>query len=277
MESPAEFATRLAVEVGRLLSEYFRQSDLSISWKADRTLLTEADLAADRFITQAIQQSYPDDLLLSEENLQGHKPIVSESTRRAVWVVDPLDGTTNFSQGLPVWGTLITRLVHGWPETCALNFPLLNELYSAEKGAGARLNGQTIQINPENHRPRLPFFACCSRTFRNYQVSIPYKARILGSAAYSFCLTARGAAVVSFEARTKLWDIAGPWLLVSESGGWITAHQEIQPFPLQEGIDYSNQNFATLAAATANELARAQAGILPKNPVNLPGQSERTR
>lgn len=264
MESPAEFATRLALEAGRLLSEYFRLSDLSVSWKADHTLLTEADLVADRFITQAIQQSYPDDLLLSEENIPGIEPIVIASTRQAVWVVDPLDGTTNFSLGLPVWGTLITRLVNGWPETCALSFPLLNELYSAEKGAGACLNGQPIQANPEHHQPRLPFFACCSRTFRKYQINIPYKARIFGSAAYSFCLAARGAAVVSFEARTKLWDIAGPWLLVSEAGGWITAHQEIQPFPLRAGINYCNQNFATLAAATADELTRAQAGILPK-------------
>ncbi|MCU0489386.1 MAG: inositol monophosphatase [Anaerolineales bacterium] len=266
MESPAEFATRLALEAGRLLSEYFRQSDLLVSWKADRTLLTEADLAADRYITQAIQRSYPDDLLLSEENLQGFEPTGTESIQRAVWVVDPLDGTTNFSLGLPVWGTLITRLVNGWPEISVLNFPLLNELYSAEKGAGASLNGQPIRTGTEQHPPRLPFFACCSRTFRKYQVSIPYKARILGSAAYSFCLAARGAAVVSFEARTKLWDIAGPWLLVTEAGGWITAHQEIQPFPLRAGIDYHHQNFATLAASTADELAKAQASIQPLTP-----------
>ncbi len=264
MGSPAEFAVRVAVETGRLLGEYFRQPDLPATWKTDRTLLTEADLAADRFITQAIQNTYPDDLLLSEENIQGIEAIITESAERVVWVIDPLDGTTNFSLGLPVWGTLITRLVNGWPETTVLNFPLLNELYSAEKGSGARLNGRLIQANPEQHQPRLPFFACCSRTFRKYQVSIPYKARILGSAAYSFCLAARGAAIVSFEARTKLWDIAGPWLLVTEAGGWIAAHQEIQPFRLRAGIDYANQNFATLAAATADELAKAQVSILLK-------------
>ncbi|MFM8322107.1 MAG: inositol monophosphatase family protein, partial [Chloroflexota bacterium] len=85
----------------------YRAGDFDPSLKADRSVVTLADVASDRLISAAIQAAYPDDLLLSEEL----SPNLSQftETQRAVWIIDPLDGTSNFSLGFPFWGVLLAR------------------------------------------------------------------------------------------------------------------------------------------------------------------------
>jgi myo-inositol-1(or 4)-monophosphatase len=228
--------------------------------KDDRTVVTEADLAADRLISEAIHKDFPGEAVLSEEL----HPHLENEAEGIVWVVDPLDGTTNFSLGLPFWGVSIARLVGGWPQTGVLFFPLLDELYTVEKRQGARINGEELRLQPV--MPDLPatFFSCCSRTFRNYQVDIPYKPRVLGSAAYSFCCVARGIALIAFEASPKIWDIAATWLLVSEAGGTVDTYDESAFFPLTAGEDYGRRSHPALAAATPQLLEKARSKIHPK-------------
>ena len=91
---------------------------------------------------------------------------------------------------------------------------------------------------------------CCSRTYRSYDVGIRYKTRILGSAAYSFCTVARSMALIAFEARPKIWDLAAAWLVVQEAGGYISAYDDRSPFPLIPGTDYSQVDYPTLAATS---------------------------
>jgi myo-inositol-1(or 4)-monophosphatase len=178
-----------------------------------------------------------------------------------VWVVDPLDGTTNFSLGLPIWGILLTRLVDGWPDLAAMYFPMLDEMYTTQRGQGAYLNGVKIEIK-QNSQP-ISFFACCSRTYRNYQVNIPFKPRILGSAAYNLCCVARSIAVLSFEASPKIWDIAGAWLLLQEAGGWIQTYDGSQPFPAIAALEYARLDFPVMAGATPELVQRWQREIKP--------------
>ena len=255
MPTPLEFATQLARQAGAYLSNAFQISGTIASFKADRSFVTQADVAVDHLITAAIQQQYPGDTILSEELQTG----LSQASP-AVWIIDPLDGTTNFSLGMHVWGVLITRLEDGWPELCALYFPLLDELYTAQRGKGAYLNGTPIHTRLSDPDQPYGFFACCSRTHRRYTITIPYKPRILGSAAYSFCLLARGAALISMEVAPKIWDIAAAYLLVKEAGGTINPLEGDHPFPLLSGKEYSQINFPTLATATLalQESARAQ-------------------
>jgi len=255
---------RLARAAGSLLIDYFHRAELQTSLKADHSVVTAADLAADHFITEAVHRHFPQDRLLSEE-INTTLPEAHETAADQVtWIVDPLDGTTNFSLGLQTWGTLLTRCVNGWPQTTVMYFPLLDELYAAQRGAGALLNDEVIQVNtPSPGRP-LAFFACCSRTHRQYQVSLPYKVRILGSAAYSFCLVARGAAIVGFEATPKIWDIAGPWLLVQEAGGIIETYDGSHPFPLRTVQAYDQTSFPMLAAASTALITKARQQIQPK-------------
>jgi myo-inositol-1(or 4)-monophosphatase len=255
MTNPLEFAIQLAHQAGDYLHETFRLSGTTASFKADRSFVTQADVAVDHLITAAIQEHFPGEAILSEEL---HNTL-SEITP-AMWIIDPLDGTTNFSLGLHVWGVLITRLQAGQPETTVQYFPLLNELYTAQRGQGAWLNGNLIHTRPPDPEQPYGFFSCCSRTHRRYDISIPYKPRLLGSAAYSFCMLARGAALISMEVAPKIWDIAGAWLLVQEAGGIIEPLTGDAPFPLKAGAEHSRINYPTLGAANQviQETARPQ-------------------
>jgi len=255
-----DFATNLAREAGELLVDYSQSADFAGNLKADRSMVTEADVSSDHLITQAIQKFSPTDMVLSEEL----NTIFFEDNAKVIWVVDPLDGTTNFSLGLPIWGVLLTLLENSYPVMAVMYFPLLNELYIAQQGGGAYLNGRQISVQSRFSALPLSFFACCSRTFRQFHVDVPYKVRILGSAAYTFCSLARGAALVAFEATPKIWDIAGAWLLIKEAGGVIDTMDNRQPFPLLHGVDYATQSFPTLGAATSALWKNSRRQIRPK-------------
>lgn len=256
---PHQFAALLARQAGVMLYEKFNLHGTRAELKADRSVVTEADLSADRLIAETIHKIYPEDLLISEEL----SPI-SSASNQVVWVVDPLDGTTNFSLGIPFWGVSIARLVDGWPETAALYFPMVDEMYTAQRGQGAFVNEEQIQIASQNKNKTAAFFACCSRTHRRYEVRVPYKARILGSAAYNLCAVARGAAILGFEATPKIWDIAAGWLLIEEAGGVIETLDESTPFPLLPGTDYRLFDFPTLMAATRELADKGRNQIKPR-------------
>jgi myo-inositol-1(or 4)-monophosphatase len=260
MDAPLDFAVRTAKQAGELLQGYFRQGSLHARLKSDHSVVTEADLAADRLIEQTIHEAYPHDVLLSEELQPGFQPNAGET----VWIIDPLDGTTNFSLGLQIWGVSIARVVEGYTDIAAIYFPMLGEMYTAQRGLGAYMNGERLALGTGAQPKPASFFSCCSRTFRHYQVSVPYKARILGSAAYSFCTLCRGAALVVFDATPKIWDIAGVWLVVEEAGGIIETYDGIRPFPLRPGVVYERQVFTTIAAATPELVSRARRQIRPK-------------
>ncbi len=254
MNDFTQFAASLARRTGELLQGYFHSRGTEYRLKGDASIVTEADLAADKLITQSIHSAFPEDIILSEE-LQ---PILPKIDQRAVWVVDPLDGTTNFSLGLPIWGVAIARLVNGRPVSAALHFPLLGEMYETESGGGAYLNGEVLQAQPPIRERPAAYFACCGTTHKRYLVSVPYKPRILGSATYDFCAIARGTAVLAFEATARIWDLAAPWLLVREAGGVIDIHHGNQAFPITPGTNYSGMIFPTLAAATTDMVEKGR-------------------
>ena len=259
-----EFATDLARRSGATLLEHFHSGELHPDLKADRSVVTLADTASDTMIAAAIKNAYPQDVLLSEElnpHLQPGEPGRQSPT---VWIIDPLDGTTNFALGLHFWGVLIARVRQGQPDISVMYFPLLDEMYTAQRGQGAYLNGGRLRIRPPSELSPLSFFACCSRTYRRYHVSIPYKARILGSTAYTLCTVARSIAVIGFEATPKIWDLAAPWLLVEEAGGFISTYDGARPFPLDSTIDYSRQSFPVLAAANPTLGEQAFRQISPR-------------
>lgn len=260
--TPLAFAVETVKFAGDLLVERYFNTEKDISLKSDGTLVTGADLEIDEIIRTRIAQEYPQDYIYSEEI-----PYKTGDTLEPLhlWVLDPIDGTTNFALGLSIWGVLLARLENGLPELAAMYFPLLGELYTVQRGTGAYLNGKRIYTKPPSADQPYSFFACCSRTFRHYQVSIRYKARILGSAAYSFCCLARGAAVIAFESTPKIWDIAGPWLLVEEAKGAIDTLESASPFPFHPQSTPFNQVFPTLAAASPQDLEKARAQIKPKS------------
>lgn len=258
MITPVEQAETISRQAGEILLSLFNPSGSKSSRKSDRSIVTEADLAADRYIHETLKRITPEANILSEELQTNLKEATTD-----LWVVDPLDGTTNFSLGLQHWGVSVAFFHAGELEASAIFFPLLGEMYTASRGGGAFLNHQPIHARPVYAGQPSSFFSCCSRTLRRYRISLPYKTRILGSAAYTLCSVARGIAVVGFEATPKLWDIAGGWLIVQEAGGAVEFFDKNQQFKIQAGVDYEAIIMPFLAAASQEALARARSQIVP--------------
>lgn len=253
-----QLAITAARKTGDLLRELFQNGSNGGRLKADRTLVTKADRKADQLIQSLIRESCPADGILSEEN-----STVYPSTQHA-WVVDPLDGTVNFSHGLIYWGVSLAHLVDGRPQDAALYFPMVDELYSASAGKGAFLNGQPLSIQEEWDPDLSPIFVHCSRMHQRFAVRTPYNKRSLGAAAYHICLIASSTAVLAVESTPKIWDFAASWLVVEEAGGAVRALGEDQPFPAQPGLDYARKPYPIIAARSSRILEEAALGITPK-------------
>jgi myo-inositol-1(or 4)-monophosphatase len=258
MINPLQFAAQLAQETGELLLEHFHIKGTPANLKPDRTVITKADLAADKLISDSIRAAFPDEKILSEEADTSVGQI-----DRPIWVIDPLDGTTNFSLGLHTWGVSIARMVEGMPDTAALFFPILGELYTSQRDQGAFLNDEPIHVKPFEKGQPAAFITCCSRTFRHYQVNLRYKPRVFGSAAYDLCLVARGAAILGFQAQPKIWDLAGGWLLMQEAGGIVEPFEGPMPFPLIPHEDYDRTVYPIIMAADDDLAKKARSKITP--------------
>lgn len=239
-----DFARTLAEEAGQRLVAWFGKAESDV--KRDGSVVTEADVDVDRFIQAALQAGFPQHGILSEESALVYQG--AEFT----WVIDPLDGTTNFANGLSHWGVSIALLHQGEPVLGVLDFPLLQQRFAAIRGGGAWLNGQRL------HAPAAPpaelhsnlFFTTDSRAFRFLDVRSPLKARILGSAAFDLAAVAAGTAVACVETTPKAWDLAAAWLIVQEAGAVVgTLWPGLPIFPLQAGQDYGGRIYPLLFAA----------------------------
>lgn len=237
------FARQLAAEAGVLACGYFRRTQ---AWrKSDGTLVTEADEAANRLIVERIQTTWPGHAILSEEGATTYDP-GAEYT----WVIDPLDGTTNFARGFPIWGVSVALLMDGAPVVGVVDFPLLHECYWATAGGGAFCNDERLQIDPAAHIDSQQIFTQCTRTPRRLRIQSPLKARMLGSATYHLLAVARGSSLVAVEITPKVWDLAGAALVVQEAGGVVDGLDSGPLLPLSpQTMDYVAVSWPTLAAA----------------------------
>jgi myo-inositol-1(or 4)-monophosphatase len=249
-----DFAHTLADEAGLRLSRWFGRATAAV--KSDGSFVTEADLEVDRFIQQALTRAYPSHGLLSEES-----SLVYDGAE-FTWVVDPLDGTNNFANGLPLWGCSIALLQHGQPLLAVLDFPPIGQRYSAVRGHGARWNGEPLHVPARADLHGNDFFILDSRSFRLLDYSVRPKARLLGCAAYDLVAVSNGVAVACCELLPKIWDIAGAWLVLSEAGATVAPlFSGATVFPMQVGMDYTERVFPLLAAASPATWQTMQAGI----------------
>ncbi len=226
--------------------------------KPDGTLVTQTDQAVDELLAKRLGEIYPTHAVLSEERTTTY-----DSALRFTWVVDPIDGTTNFARGLPIWGVSIGLLDWGVPAIGAVIFPSLHEVFAAEKGHGATLNSLPISTAADRRIDNQHFIMCCTRTGRRYRVDTPLKPRILGSAAYHMLKVADGSALAAIEATPKIWDLAAALLILAEAGGVIRPlGGSALPFPLPaQANDFRTQSFPLLAAANSDILAAVSAQV----------------
>lgn len=249
-----DFASSTTARVGTQLLKDFGQ--VQASQKADGSLVTQADKWADQEIQDAIAATFPTHGILSEE---GKK--IFPGTEWC-WVIDPLDGTTNFTRGIPIWAISLGLLYQGTPIFGYVYLPPLAQGFHGYWYDGAKSSAGVITELPQgaflNHRPihtsadspsNNHFFSLCARSLRVVQHGFPCKIRMLGVASYNLITVATGATLGGVESTPKIWDIAGAWVIVQAAGGaWVPLHSE-PVFPLSPGQDYSSCSYPTLVVS----------------------------
>jgi myo-inositol-1(or 4)-monophosphatase len=214
----------IAREAGALLMHYFHQH-LKIEYKGDADLVTAADRAAEVLIRERIREQWPSHDVLGEE--QGLNDQGSEYR----WYVDPLDGTTNFAHGYPVFCVSLALEHKGRRVAGVVYDPTRDELFSAEAGRGAQLNGEAMHVSktaalkesllgtgfPSHKRHKNP------NIYFYHQITLhTHGVRRAGSAALDLCNVACGRYDGFWEFNLNPWDTAAGVLIVEEAGGRVT-------------------------------------------------------
>jgi myo-inositol-1(or 4)-monophosphatase len=245
-----DFAKQITKQIGSQLINDFGK--LQAELKEDGTLVTQADKWADAQIRSAIAATFPDHGILTEET----EHIFPD--RDWCWIVDPIDGTTNFTRGVPIWGISLGLLYQGTPVFGFVYLPQLNQSFHgywyANSGltgpTGAYLNERPIHTSKDSPS-KSHLFNLCARSTEVLKHPFPCKIRMIGVASYNILLVATGAALGGVEATPKIWDIAAVYVILQAAGGAFISLESAPVFPLQIGQNYGNRSFPSLAVSRA--------------------------
>ncbi len=223
--------------------------NISATNKSDGSLITSCDLWSDKTIVDGLSSIAPNEGVLSEE---GGKLIPNT---KAYWVVDPLDGTTNFAAGIPYWSISVARFVEGKPQSSFLIIPTLKKKFLAIKGKGVWLNDKKLEF--ETYNKASECVSLCSRSIKILQKNptsiFPGKIRLLGVSSLNLTSVAMGQTFGAIESTPKIWDIAAAWLLLEELNctiKWL----KTDPNNLVPGQDLQNVNFPLIATKTEEKI-----------------------
>ena len=232
------FAIQTAQEAGRVLAERFGRA-LKVTHKGDIDLVTEADLVAERLIVERVRSYYPRHSILAEESGASHREGGAGSEYR--WVIDPLDGTTNYSHGYPCFCVSVGLERRGEGVVLGVIYdPTRDETFAAERGGGATLNGRRIRVSdvddlnsamlctgfPYDVRERGDF----ARHFHHF-IMHAQAVRRDGSAALDLAYVAAGRFDGFWEEGLNPWDVAAGVCIVEEAGGRVSRYDD-SPFDI---------------------------------------------
>lgn len=211
-------------EAGRLALEYFRnQATLVIDHKGHQDFVSQADREVELVTRKLLSEHFPDDAIVGEE----HAP--SSGTSGFTWVIDPIDGTTNFINGIPAWTVVVAGVRNGMTECGVIHDPCNNETFVAVKGCGATLNGAALTLSDD-------------RTMSQGTVGVGYSNRVEdqgiirlvtalvgegsmfyrnASGALSLAYVAAGRLLGYSEEHMNAWDCLAGQLIVAEAGGVV--------------------------------------------------------
>ncbi|MDH3454831.1 MAG: inositol monophosphatase [Desulfuromonadales bacterium] len=212
-------------QAGTLLMEKFERGIL-VEYKGKHDLVTEADRQSEALIVKLIRDQFPDHDILAEESDYGH----SRSACR--WIIDPLDGTTNYAHGFPWFAVSVALEINGRLELGAVYNPYVGDLYFAERGAGAFLNDRPLQVSTIGTLERSLLatgFAYNHKACKanNYDFFIRFQkasqaCRRPGAASLDLACVAAGRFDGFWEMNLKPWDLAAGILLIEEAGGQVS-------------------------------------------------------
>ena len=214
-------AIKAATQAGKMLSRRFGKIN-KIRAKADRDLVTDIDLAAERIIKNQIIEKFPQDNIISEENSVKQKSNFS-------WIIDPLDGTHNYIHNINIFGVSIALAYKDEVVVGVIYMPQEDGLYLAQRGKGAFRNGRRISVSQRKIREATMIFDSSIRYQKNRMlkdlgrlIDEVFNVRMFGSTVRGLVDIAEGKAEVEIEYNDKLWDFAAGLLLVEEAGGRVS-------------------------------------------------------
>jgi len=235
---------RLAREAGAILRNGY-DKEHTVNYKGVIDLVTEVDHASEAFLIKEIKANFPGGHILAEESGE------TKGQNDDLWYVDPLDGTVNYAHHIPIFCVSIAFASRGSISLAAVYDPLRDEMYSAERGKGAQLNGKVIHASNATELQKsllvtgFPYDTWNTKqdNFRNFEkfAKLTQGVRRLGSAALDGCYVAAGRLDGFWELSLKPWDVAGAGLIAEEAGARVTA--------IDGGADYISAPQSVIIAA----------------------------
>lgn len=225
LELRLRFGQAIAIEAGQQAKErYLRRHELEIESKGVQNFVSEADRLCEATISDAIAGAFANDSIIGEEHG------VLDRGKEVLWVIDPIDGTTNFLRGLPLWCVSIAVLSDNEPVVGIIYNPVTGELHSAKRGGGAWLNGRPIQVSSVTSldRARIGLAFSYKRNLEQHikVVSACFEANCeftrLGSSALGMAYSADGRLDGFWASHAYAWDVAAGIIIMREAGGWVS-------------------------------------------------------
>lgn len=263
-----EFARDLARKCGEMVKTAFDLPKNIETKSSPSDFVTETDQNVEKTIIQAIQTRFPDHEIIGEETSAAGKEIIL--TDKPTWVIDPVDGTTNFVSGFPYVAVCIGVMIKKNPVVGVVYNPILDQMFTAVKGKGATMNGKEIKVNQcKDMKDALILTEFGSSRSKDRikvvtdnmcdVVLTPVRGiRALGSAACNICAVASGFADLYYETGMHIWDICAAGLILREAGGFTCSTDGAE-------LDYLHRKFI---GGCSSELALQVAAKLKQ--IDLP-------
>ncbi len=227
-ETALEARFLAAQETARVAGKYLiskLETGFAVTKKGRINLVTEIDVQSERLIVERLLRQFPNDDVLAEEES------TSDGDSGQKWIIDPIDGTTNFAHGYPFFCVSIAFEVDGVVELGVVYDPNTGEMFAARKGAGAQLNGRTLRVSEEKELVNsllstgFPYeLRAIESALRQFEAFIRQARAVRrdGSAALDLCYVAAGRFDGFWELDLNAWDVAAGQLIVAEAGGRVS-------------------------------------------------------
>ena len=257
MRKETQVAVRIVEDSGAEVLRFFRKS-LAHNFKEDHSLLTEGDRSAHAMITEGLTKAFPDHSIVSEE---GQTRVAGNE----LWVLDPIDGTSNFATGVPHFAVSLAFVRNGIPEIGIVYAPAKGHVFVAERGSGSFFNGARIHVSNTGHLSAARTLLDPGRKTESRKIHGRIIAALRAQgveqegrwcAALDLCAVASGERDAFVHRGLNAWDIAAGVLLVEEAGGLVTDLQGNSKDIFQPGIIATNGNIHAEVTRIVREALR---------------------
>lgn len=261
-KSDLELAKIAAKEGVKVIKE-FKKKGIQISQKGFHDLVTDADLAAEKAILAIIQESCPDDNILAEESAD-----FDSISEKRTWIIDPIDGTTNFANDFPIYCVSVALWIDRKPVVGVVIEVNRNEVFTAVDGEGAWLNGRKIEVS-DTSEPENGFIATgfpyndlsladhYLKLFRVFMEKLQ-GIRRPGAASFDLCCVACGRFDGFYEYSLHIWDVAAAALIIREAGGIVTDWNGGDGWPFGQRLVAGNRTIHTYLLNNIKEIIPAE-------------------